>query len=254
MAIKLVIAGCGGRMGGTIARCALKDTAFTIGSALEVVGHEAIGRDLGLVLEQPADLGVKVISDARLALHHGDVLIEFTTPDATVTHAQIARELRKPMVIGTTGLTDAQLGTLRLAAETIAVVRSPNMSLGVNVLFELVRLAAQRLGPGYDVAVLESHHRQKRDAPSGTAKRLMEAAASARGQLPGAIPVQAVRAGDIVGDHTVLFAGPAERLELTHRAHAREVFALGALRAAQFVVRQPPGLYDMSHVLGASAA
>ena len=248
MAIKLVIAGCCGRMGRSIAALALQDGAFAIGAALEAAGHEALGRDLGLALGQPTDAGVTVVADARSAIAQGDVVVEFTAPDVTVAHVQLARELRKPMVIGTTGLSDAQMETVRLASGAIPVVLSPNMSLGVNVLFELARIAAERL-PGYDVEVVESHHRQKKDAPSGTAKRLVEVLASARKALPGTIPVHAVRAGDIVGDHTVILAGPSERLELTHRAHAREVFARGALRAARFVIGKKPGLYDMSHVL-----
>jgi 4-hydroxy-tetrahydrodipicolinate reductase len=236
-------------MGRSVAALALQDGAFSIGAALEAAGHEAIGRDLGLVLGQPSDVGVTVGADARAAITQGDVVVEFTTPDVTVAHVQLARELRRPMVIGTTGLSDAQVETVRLAAGAIPVVLSPNMSLGVNVLFELARTAAERLGPGYDAEVVESHHRHKKDAPSGTAKRLLEVLASARKQLPGTIPVHAVRAGDIVGDHTVILAGPSERLELTHRAHAREVFARGALRAARFAVGKTPGLYDMSHVL-----
>ncbi len=251
MSIKLIISGCCGRMGQTIARVALQDSAFSLGAALEARGHAELGRDYGLALTHPTDLGVKVIDDAQTALSHGDVLIEFTTPDVTTTHTQLAQQLKKPMVIGTTGLSDAQLETIRLASNTIPVVVSPNMSLGVNVLFELARTAAQRLGPDYDVEVVESHHRQKKDAPSGTAKRLASVLATARKQSAGAIPVHAVRAGDIVGDHTVILAGPSERLELTHRAHSRDVFAQGALRAAQFVAKQKPGLYDMSHVLAA---
>ena len=252
MAIKLVISGCCGRMGRSIASLALQDPAFAISAAVEAAGHEAVGRDLGLAIGHPSDLGVKVGSDARTAIAQGDVVIEFTAPDVTVAHAQIAQALRKAMVIGTTGLSDAELQTLRLTAKTIPIVLSPNMSPGVNVLFELAQAAAQRLGPEYDVEVVECHHRQKQDAPSGTAKRLVEALASARKQLPGAIPVHAVRAGDIVGDHTVILAGPSERLELTHRAHSREVFAKGALRAARFIAGAPPGLYDMSHVLKAA--
>src|SRR3989338_10147384 len=178
-------------------------------------------------------------------------MIEFTAPEVTVEHVQLAQRLRKPMVIGTTGLSDAQRGVLASASKAIPIVFSPNMSLGVNVLFELAQLAAKRLGPSYDVEVVESHHRHKKDLPSGTAKRLAQALAAARGVSPEKIPVHAVRAGDIVGDHTVILAGPSERLELTHRAHHRDVFAQGALRAAQFVVTQKPGLYDMSHVLNA---
>jgi len=236
-------------MGRSIAALALRDSAFAIGAALEASGHEAIGRDIGVVLGHPADVGVTVGTDARSAIAQGDVVIEFTTPDVTAAHAHLAQELRRPMVIGTTGLSDAQRETIRLVSATIPIVLSPNMSLGVNVLFELAQAAAHRLGPGYDVQIVESHHRHKPDAPSGTAKRLAEVLASARHHLPAAIPVHAIRAGDIVGDHTVIFAGPSERMELTHRAHSREVFAQGALRAARFVVGKPPGLYDMSHVL-----
>ena len=249
MAIKLVIAGCCGRMGQAIARCALEEGAFSLAAALEAAGHEAIGRDYSAILGQPAGSGLRVVGDARAAIGQGDVVIEFTSPDATVAHAQLAQELGKPMVIGTTGLSEAHLEALRAASKTIPLIVSPNMSLGVNVLFELAQLAAQRLGGSYDVEVVESHHRQKKDSPSGTAKRLAELLAAARNQPGGSIPVHAIRAGDIVGDHTVILAGPAERLELSHRAHSREVFARGALRAAQFVATQRPGLYDMSHVL-----
>ena len=203
------------------------------------------------MLGQSSSLGIKIDGDARAAVSKGDVLIEFTTPDVTVGHVQLAQELRKPIVIGTTGLSEAQQGTLRVAANTIPIVFSPNMSLGVNVLFELAQIAAQRLGSSYDVEIVEGHHRAKKDAPSGTAKRLAELVASARKQPTNAVPVHAIRAGDIVGDHTVILAGPSERLELTHRAHSRDVFARGALKAAQFVVSQKPGLYDMLYVLKA---
>ena len=234
-------------MGQAIARCALQDSVFAIGAALEASGHEAIGRDLSTILGRPAALGVRVADDAKAAIGQGDVLIEFTVPEVTIAHAQLAQALRKPMVIGTTGLSSAQLETIRSAAKTIPIIVSPNMSLGVNVLFELAQLAAQRLGLAYDVEIVESHHRQKKDAPSGTAKRLAELVESVR--KAQAVPVHAIRAGDIVGDHTVILAGSSERLELTHRAQSRDVFAQGALRAAQFVVGRPPGLYDMSHVL-----
>jgi len=236
-------------MGRTIARLALQDSAFRLTAVLEAGGHEAIGRAYGPILGQPLKSPLTVTDDARRALGQGDVLIEFTAPAATIAHARLARALRKPMVIGTTGLAPAQLAVLRRAAKTIPLVVSPNMSLGVNVLFELARLAAGRLGRSFDAEVVESHHRQKKDAPSGTAKRLAETLAQARRQPAGAIPVHAIRAGDIVGDHTVILAGSAERLELTHRAHSRDVFAQGALNAARFVVRQKPGLYDISDVL-----
>ncbi len=254
MAVKLIIAGCCGRMGQAIARCALQDSVFAIGAAFEAPGHASLGKDYGTVLGRPTALGVHIGSDAKAALGAGDVLIEFTVPEVTVEHVKLAQQAKRPMVIGTTGLSEAQVGALRDAAKTIPIVFSPNMSVGVNVLFELAQLAAQRLGVGYDVEVIEAHHKAKKDAPSGTAKRLAEVLATARKQPVSAIPVHAVRAGDIVGDHTVILAGPAERLELTHRAHSREVFAQGALRAAQFVHGRSPGLYDMSHVLKAAGA
>ena len=161
----------------------------------------------------------------------------------------LAQHLRKPIVIGTTGLSDAQQGLLRAASSAVPILYSPNMSVGVNVLFELAQVAARRLGPAYDVEVVESHHHAKKDAPSGTAKRLAELLAAARLHPGKAVPIHSVRAGQIVGDHTVILAGPSERLELTHRAQVRELFAEGALRAARFIVTQPPGLYEMSHVL-----
>lgn len=250
MAIKLVISGCCGRMGQAIAHAALQDSVFSLTAALEADGHAALGQPYA-ALGQTVKPEVRVQADARTAISQGDALIEFTSPEATVAHAKLAEQLRKPMVIGTTGLTEAHRTALVAAARAIPIVISPNMSLGVNVLTELAQTAAKRLGPGYDVEVVESHHRHKKDSPSGTAKRLAQALAAARGVSPEKIPVHAVRAGDIVGDHTVILAGPSERLELTHRAHHRDVFAQGALRAAQFVVTQKPGLYDMSHVLNA---
>ncbi len=249
MAIQLVIAGCCGRMGSRIATLALADSAFAIAGAIEGKTHPAIGQDLGLLLGSKA-LGVRVTADGHDALQHAEVLIEFTTPEATLEHVQLARQLKKPMVIGTTGLSDAQRATIVDAAKTIPIVLSPNMSVGVNLLFELVQAAAKRLGLAYDVEIVEAHHRAKKDAPSGTAKRLAEMLAASRKQSADRIPVHAVRAGDIIGDHQVIFAGPSERLELIHRAQSRDVFALGALRAARFVAdERPAGLYDMTHVL-----
>ena len=253
MAVKIVIAGCAGRMGRAIGQAALQDHGVAIAGAFEVPGHALLNVDYGTALGHPSPLGVRVVSDARQAIGQGDVVIEFTAPEPTLLHVDLAKALRKAMVIGTTGLSEAQRAALTVAAQTIPIVFSPNMSLGVNLLFELSQLAAQRLGLAYDVEVIEAHHRQKKDAPSGTAKRLAEGLAAARKKPVSTIPVHAVRAGDIVGDHTVILAGPAERLELTHRAHSREVFARGAIKAARFIATQKPGLYDMSHVLRAAA-
>ena len=246
--LKLVIAGSGGRMGRRIATLALQDSVFTVAGALEAPGHPTLSQDYGVVLGlQP--LGVMITSNAEATMGLGDAVIDFSSPEATAKHVDIARRLRKPIVIGTTGLSDAQQQAVRAAAAEIPIVFSPNMSLGVNLLFELVRTAAAKLGLAYDAEVVEAHHKAKQDAPSGTAKRIAEVLASSRQQPVPQIPVHAIRAGDIVGDHTVILAGPYERLELTHRAHGREAFATGALRAAQFVAGQRPGLYDMSHVL-----
>ncbi len=253
MTIKLVISGCCGRMGRTIASLVLADGAFALGAALDAPGHASIGHDYGTVLGQSASLRLPVMDEPKQAMSQGDVVVEFTAPAVTVEHVRLAQQLRKPMVIGTTGLTPEQVGVLRTASAQIPIVFSPNMSVGVTVLFELAQLAAQRLGAAYDVEVIESHHHQKKDAPSGTAKRLAEVLAAARKQPATAIPVHAIRAGDIVGDHTVILAGPSERIELTHRAQGRDVFARGALQAARFVKGRAPGLYDMSDVLKAAA-
>ena len=250
MSVGVGIAGCCGRMGRAIATLALEDSMFAVRGALEAPGHAALGQDYGTFLGLPKPLGVAVVDDAAAAMRPADVVIDFTLPEATLAHVGVARQLRKAIVIGTTGLTPPQMEAIRDAAKSIAVVVSPNMSAGVNVLMELARTAAERLR-GFDVEVVESHHRHKKDAPSGTAKRLAEVLARARGQSAEQIPVHAVRAGDIVGDHTVILAGPSERLEITHRAHSREVFARGALRAAQFVQGRAPGLYDMTDVLAA---
>ncbi|HBH97615.1 MAG TPA: 4-hydroxy-tetrahydrodipicolinate reductase [Candidatus Omnitrophica bacterium] len=248
MAIKLVISGCCGRMGIRIASLALEDSIFAVAGAIETKGHPSIGQDVGqLVGVKPT--GTHVTDDVKGAIQAGDVLIEFTRPEPTVEHVRIAAQLKRPAVIGTTGLTDAQRAEIIQAAKTVPIVLSPNMSVGVTLLFELAQIASQRLGGAYDVEVVEAHHKAKLDSPSGTAKRLAEVVAEGRRQPTETIPVHAIRAGDVVGDHTVIFAGPSERLELTHRAQSRDVFALGALRAAQFVVTQRPGLYDMRDVL-----
>lgn len=253
MTIKLVIAGCCGRMGRAIADCAVRDARFSLGAVFEAPGHQAVGREYGAVLGRPDALGVRVGDDAGAAIRQGEVLVEFTTPQATVAHVRMAQQRRMPAVVGTTGLSTTQLAALRQASHRIPIVVSPNMSIGVTVLFELARLAAERLGSGYDVEIVESHHKHKQDAPSGTAKRLATLLESVRRQRSGSLPIHAIRAGEIVGDHTVVFAGSSERLELTHRAQHRDVFAQGALRAAAFVHRRRPGLYEMTDVLRMSA-
>ncbi len=247
--VRLVISGCCGRMGARITTLAHADASFQLVGALEHADHAHLGRDAGEALGL-GHLGVAITADADTVLHAGTVLIEFTAPDATITHLAAAQRSKTAMVIGTTGLTDAQQAQIVAAGRQIPIVYAPNMSVGVNLLFELAAQAAARLGPDYQAEIVEAHHRAKQDAPSGTAKRLAEVVAEARRQPVAQIPVHAIRAGDIVGDHTLIIAGPGERLELTHRAHSRDTFAQGALRAAKFVAAQrQPGLFTMRDVL-----
>lgn len=247
--VRLVISGYCGRMGSRIAALASTDGAFRITGALEHAGHACVGRDAGECLGLRR-LGVRVSDDAERAIAAADVLIEFSSPVATLANLRVARRLKRRVVIGTTGLKPAQQRHIAAASRTIPVLQAPNMSVGVNLLFELAAQAAGRLGEEYQLEIVEAHHRHKQDAPSGTAKRLAEVVAGARRVPAARIPVHAIRAGDIVGDHTLLIAGPGERLELTHRAHSRDTFAQGALRAAQFLARQRrPGLFGMQDVL-----
>jgi 4-hydroxy-tetrahydrodipicolinate reductase len=224
-----------------------------------------VGRDAGDMT--PAARGVRIGSDVRAALAAADVLIDFTRPAGSIEHLRACREMKRAMVIGTTGFDGPQMAEIRAASAEIPIVMSPNMSMGINVALKLVEMAARALGPEYDVEVFEVHHKLKVDAPSGTALRLGEVAAAARGtslehdgvyarhgntgeRKAGAIGFSAARAGDVVGDHTVFFAGPGERIEITHRAASRATYAQGAMRAAMFVAGRRAGLHDMQDVLG----
>ncbi len=221
---RVLLIGAGGRMGKAVAAAAAKDDRLTIAGV--------IGR--GDALEP--------------ALDGCDVVIDFSLADATEKVCRVCIAKGKPLVLGTTGHNAEQKAAITAAAEQIPLVYAANFSVGVNALFALARRAAELLGKEFDVEVIELHHRTKKDAPSGTAKRLLEILQEERGA--DEIPAHAVRAGDIVGEHTVLFAGPGERLELTHRAASRETFAVGALRAARWVAGRSAGLYDMENVLG----
>ena len=262
--IKIAILGAAGRMGRTLIGCARYAANLKIVGAIESDQCPLLGKDAGIIAGG-ADIGVLLSADTRKAAHAADVLIDFSFPSATVRHALLGAELKKAMVIGTTGLNEKDGDSIRKAAAKIPIVWSPNMSLGVNLLFAMVEQTARRLA-AYDLEIIETHHRHKKDAPSGTALRLAEAAAAARkvaldtvvthgrqgmvGERPaGQIGIHSVRAGDVVGDHTVIFATNGERLELTHRASSRDCFALGALRAAEWVVGRQPGLYTMQNVL-----
>ena len=263
--IELVVAGAAGRMGGRIIALARESADFRVVAALERPGHPAVGRDAGELAGAGA-LGVPVTSDAAPALVRDRVLVEFTAPEPTLEHLRIAAAHGARAVIGTTGLAEAQQEELRTLARRTAVVFSPNMSVGVNLAFRVLALMARALGDDYDVEITEIHHRMKKDAPSGTAARMAEVIAEALGRDlgevgvygrhglvgergPKEVGIHALRGGDVVGEHTVVFSALGERLELTHRAHSRDTFARGALRAIRFVAGVQPGLYSMHDVL-----
>ena len=263
--IKVAVFGSAGRMGQAILRASRRSPDIRISSAIEVAQCPALGKDAGM-LAGIGDIGVRIEADPARALNESDVAIDFSAPAATAEHAQLAAECRKALVIGTTGLNEDQAALVRAAARTIPVVWAANMSLGMNLLFSLVRQAGRILGQ-YDIEIIETHHRHKKDSPSGSALRLAEAAAEGAGidlktsavygrkGLVGERPntqigIHAIRGGDVVGDHTVLFAEDGERVELAHKASNRECFAMGALKAALWVGAQPAGLYSMQDVLG----
>jgi len=267
--IRLAIAGSGGRMGQTLIDAVLAAPDLTLTGALEISGSALLGRDVGE--RSGRATRVAITADAAAAVRDADVLIDFTRPEGTLANLAACAAAKVAAVVGTTGLSAADKESMREFARVIPIVFAPNMSVGVNVLIKLVEVAAQRLGDDYDVEIVEMHHRHKVDAPSGTALQLGEAAATALGRDLDAVGVYAregvtgerpkraigfasLRGGDVVGDHTVIFAGEGERVELTHRAGSRVNFAQGALRAARFVAlkrsAKEPRMYDMQDVLG----
>jgi 4-hydroxy-tetrahydrodipicolinate reductase len=267
--VKLAIAGCSGRMGRMLVEAALADPDFALVGALEAAGNPQLGHDAGQSCGRTT--GVAITADVALALAGADVLIDFTRPEGTIAHVAACAQAGVGAVVGTTGLSSADKGVLAEHSKRIPIVFAPNMSVGVNVLLKLVHDAASALGAGYDVEIVEMHHRNKVDAPSGTALHLGEAVARALGRdlkadavyaregvtgerKPRSIGFATLRGGDVVGDHTVIFAGAGERVELTHKASSRMNFAQGALRAARFVAerraRGAAGLFDMQDVLG----
>ncbi len=262
--LKVVIAGCSGRMGHALLDGVFSDPELTLHAALDRADSPQIGRDAG---EQFGKVtGVKISHDVLSALDGADVLVDFTRPEPSLQYLGACQAAGVSMVIGTTGFSAAEKSLIESASKTIPVVFAPNMSVGVTLLISLVQAAAKVLDEGYDVEIIEAHHRHKVDAPSGTALRLGEAAAEALGRdletcaiygregVTGerdanTIGFATVRGGDVVGDHTVLFAGIGERVELTHKASSRATFALGALRAAKFMADKKSGLFDMQDVL-----
>jgi len=264
--INVIVAGAAGRMGSRLVALIKESNVLTLAGAIEGKGHPALGKDAGETAGC-GKAGVPITNDLSPLLERGAVVIDFSAPEATLNHLRIVAQHRRAMVIGTTGLAGTELEELTSLARQVPCVFSPNMSVGVNLIYKVISEMAKTLGDEYDIEVIEAHHRLKKDAPSGTALKIAEVLAKAvnrdlnqvgvyaRKGLTGErtkqeIGIQTIRAGDIVGDHTILFGGMGERIEVTHRASSRDTFARGALRAAQWIVKQQPGLYDMMDVLG----
>ncbi len=266
--LNIAVAGAGGRMGHMLIEAVLASGDCRLSGALDVAGSPAIGQDAGTFLGQTT--GVAITADLRAGLAAADVLIDFTRPEGTLAHLAVCRELGVRAVIGTTGFTPAQKAVIADHAQHVAAVFAANMSVGVNVMLKLLAQATTALGAAYDVEVVEAHHQHKVDAPSGTALAMGEAVARARGvdlaaqgvftrhghtgeRAPGSIGFATVRGGDIVGEHTVLFCGTGERIEIAHKSSSRNNYADGSLRAVRFLAGLPagqPGLYGMDDVLG----
>jgi 4-hydroxy-tetrahydrodipicolinate reductase len=263
--LNIAIAGAAGRMGRALVEAVLRAPDLKLAAALEQKGNPGVGKDAGELAGSPC--GIRIVDDVSKAITGGGVLIDFTLPVGAMAHLAACRKQGVNMVIGTTGFSEAQKKEITGAARDIAIVMSPNFSVGVNVAFRLLEVAAKALDKGYDVEVFEAHHRHKVDAPSGTALRMGEVVAKALGRDLRKVAVYgregvtgerkdetigftSVRGGDIVGDHSVMFIGTGERLEVSHRASSRANFAHGALRAARFVASKKNGLYDMADVLG----
>jgi 4-hydroxy-tetrahydrodipicolinate reductase len=264
---RIAVHGAGGRMGRGVIACVCADQNAQLVGAIETAGHPLLGKDAAVAAGASEPIGVAIVSDAAVALDRAEVVIDFSTPVAVRALVEVCAARKLGAVVGTTGL-DADTGAaIEELAAVAPVVCAPNFSVGVNALWALSAQAVRLLGGEFDLEVVEMHHKHKADAPSGTALELLRVVADARGLDPewaavpgrsgdtgarqaGEIGVHSLRGGDVVGDHTLVLAGPGERLELTHRAHTREVFARGALRAAHWTVGRAPGLYGMSDVLG----
>ncbi|MEW5729932.1 MAG: 4-hydroxy-tetrahydrodipicolinate reductase [Pseudomonadota bacterium] len=264
--MKIGIVGCAGRMGRMLVEAVLAAEGCALAGGTERPGGDAVGRDIGELVGR-GPLGIPVVGDPGQLIAASDAVIDFTSPAATVSHAMLAANAKKILVVGTTGLSADDEAQLRQAADSTPVVYAPNFSVGVNLLMALTERAAAILGDDYDIEIVEMHHRHKVDAPSGTALGLGRAAAKGRGvaldqvwcksrdghtgaRPKGEIGFATLRGGDVVGDHTVMFAAEGERVELTHKASSRAVFARGAVRAAQWAHGKGPGLYTMRDVLG----
>jgi len=266
--LRIAIAGASGRMGRMLIEAVLAAPDCALAGALDMPGSPALGQDAGAFAGRAT--GVAITSDLRTGLGPAQVLIDFTRPEGTLAHLAVCRELGVKAVIGTTGFSDAQKAEIATQAEHVALMMAPNMSVGVNVVMKLLDQAARALSQGYDIEVIEAHHRHKIDAPSGTALKMGEVLAQALGRDlkdcavygregitgerdPSTIGFATIRGGDIVGDHTVLFAGTGERIEISHKSSSRAGYAQGSLRAARFLASRASGLFDMNDVLGLKA-
>lgn len=265
MTHRIAVAGASGRMGQMLIDAIRSTDDCALTGALDMTSSAAVGQDAGAQSGKP--VGVAITSDLRAGLQSSAVLIDFTRPEGTLAHLQVCRELGVAAVIGTTGFTEEQKAEIAAVAKHIPIVMAPNMSVGVNVTLKLLEMAAKALSTGYDIEIVEAHHRHKVDAPSGTALKMGEVIASALGRDlkdcavyaregvtgerdPSSIGFATIRGGDIVGDHTVLFAGIGERIEVSHKSSSRATYAQGSLRAVRFLAGKPAGLYDMFDVLG----
>ncbi len=265
MTQKIAVAGASGRMGQMLIDAIRATDDCTLSGALDMVASPSIGQDAGAMSGKP--IGVLISSDLQAGLQTSNVLIDFTRPEGTLAHLKVCRELGVAAVIGTTGFTEPQKSEIAAIARDIAIVMAPNMSVGVNVTLKLLEMAAKALSTGYDIEIVEAHHRFKVDAPSGTALKMGEVIADALGRDlkdcavyaregvtgerdPSSIGFATIRGGDIVGDHTVLFAGIGERIEISHKSSSRVTYAQGSLRAARFLADKKTGLFDMFDVLG----
>lgn len=262
---RVAVAGASGRMGRMLIEAIHNSDDCVLAGALDVPGSPALGIDATAFLGSAS--GVSITCDLREGLAQAQVLIDFTRPEGTLAHLEACKELGVKLVIGTTGFSDEQKQLLAEGAKQVAVLLAPNMSVGVNVTLKLLEMAARALSTGYDIEIIEAHHRHKVDAPSGTALKMGEVIADALGRDlgecavyeryghtgardPSSIGFATVRGGDIVGDHTVLFAGTGERIEITHKSSSRETYAQGSLRAVRFLADKPQGMFDMFDVLG----
>ena len=266
--LRVAVAGASGRMGRMLIEAISEADDLVLAGALDVAGSPAIGQDASAFLGHTS--GVAITSDLRAGLANAQVLIDFTRPAGTLAHLAVCRELGVKAVIGTTGFSADEKAVIAEHAQHVAVMLAPNMSVGVNVVMRLLDMAARALNEGYDIEIIEAHHRHKVDAPSGTALQMGEVVAAALGRDlkecavydregvtgardPSAIGFATIRGGDVVGDHTVLFAGIGERIEITHKSSSRATYSQGALRAARFLAARANGLFDMADVLGFKA-